>query len=98
VSLSFSENAYIKSMQVDGGAPDSEVIDLSRGVGGSKLKIIIGRNGGQIEGALSAGATVILAENPDDSRYRTYAAAGKQYRFTGLHPGKYRLMAAATGV
>jgi hypothetical protein len=24
------------------------------------------------------------------------ASAGKQYRFTGLHPGKYRLMAAAT--
>jgi hypothetical protein len=90
------ENAYIKSVQVDGGAPGGDVIDLSHGVAGSKVKIIIGRNGGQIEGTLSAGATIILAESPDDSRHITYAAAGKLYRFTGLHPGKYRLMATAT--
>ena len=90
------ENDYIKSVQVDGSAPGGEVIDLSGGVAGSKLKIIISRNGGQIEGTLSTGATIILAENPDDSRNMTYVAAGKQYRFTGLHPGKYRLMAAAT--
>jgi hypothetical protein len=89
------ENAYIKSVQVNSGA-GGDVIDLSRGVAGSKLKIIISRNGGQIEGTLSAGATVILAESPDDSRHVTYAAADKQYRFTGLHPGKYRLIAAAT--
>ncbi len=90
-----SENAYIKSVQVNGGAPGGDVIDLSRGVAGSKLKIIIGRNGGQIDGTLSAAATVILAESPDDSRHIMYVAAGKQYRFTGLHPGKYRLMATA---
>jgi hypothetical protein len=90
------ENAYIKSVQVDGGARGGDVIDLSRGVAGSKLKIIIGRNGGQIEGTISTGATIILAENPDDSRNITYVAAGKKYRFSGLHPGKYRLMAAAT--
>jgi hypothetical protein len=77
---------------VDGG----DEIDLSHGVAGSKLRIVISRNGGQIEGTLSAGATVILAESPDDSRHVTYAAAGKQYRFTGLHPGKYRLIATAT--
>jgi hypothetical protein len=90
------ENAYIKSVQVGGGAPGGDVIDLSGGVAGSKVKIIIGRNGGQIEGTPSAGATIILAESPDDSRHITYAAAGHQYRFTGLHPGKYRLMATAT--
>lgn len=92
------ENDYIKSVQVDGGAPGGDVIDLSRGVAGSKLQIIISRNGGQIEGTLSTGATIILAENPDDSRNMTYVAAGKQYRFTGLHPGKYRLIASARGV
>ena len=90
------ENAYIKWAQVNSGTGAGDVIDLSRGVAGSKLKIIISRNGGQIEGTLSAGATVILAESPDDSRHVTYAAADKQYRFTGLHPGKYRLIATAT--
>jgi hypothetical protein len=92
------ENAYIKSVQVDGGAPGGDLIDLSRGVAGSKLKIIVSRNGGQIVGTPSTDATIVLAENPDDSRNMTYVAAGKQYRFTGLHPGKYRLMAAARGV
>jgi Carboxypeptidase regulatory-like domain len=90
------ENAYLKSVRVNGGGSGGDVVDLSRGVAGSSMKVVISRNGAQIEGTVSAGATVILAENPGDSRHITYAAAEKQYRFTGLHPGKYRLIASAT--
>jgi hypothetical protein len=95
------ENAYIESVQVDGGPPGGEVVDLSRGVAGSNLKITIGLNGGQIEGALSgtgSGATIAFVESPDDigQRNTTYVMAGKQYRFTGIRPGKYRLIVAST--
>ena len=88
-------------MQVDGGAPGPDVIDLSRGVAGSKVKIVIGRNGGQMEGTLSGegeGATIALVETAEDigQRNTTWAAAGKRYRFTGLRPGKYRLIGAST--
>jgi hypothetical protein len=97
------ENAYIKAVQVDGGEPGLDVIDLSRGVVGSKVKIVIGRNGGQMEGTLlgagEGGATIALVETVDDIGYRntTYVPVGKRYRFTGLRPGKYRLIVASTG-
>ena len=95
------ENAYIKSVQLDGGVPGGEVVDLSRGVAGSNLKITIGLNGGQIKGTVSvdgSGATIAFVETADDigQRNTTYVMAGKQYRFTGLHPGKYRLIVAPT--
>jgi hypothetical protein len=96
-----AENAYIKSVQLDGGALGGEVVDLSRGVVGSNLKITIGLNGGYIEGTVSgdgSGATIAFVETADDigQRNTTYVMAGKQYRFTGLHPGKYRLIVAPT--
>ena len=95
------QNAYIKSVQLDGGAPGGEVVDLSRGVAGSNLKITIGLNGGHIEGTVSGdgpGATIAFVETADDigQRNTTYVMKGKQYRFTGLHPGKYRLIVAPT--
>ena len=95
------ENAYIKSVQLDGGVPGGEVVDLSRGVAGSNLKITIGLNGGHIEGTVSvdgSGATIAFVETADDigQRNTTYVMAGKQYRFTGLHPAKYRLIVAPT--
>ena len=68
---------------------------------GSNLKITIGLNGGNIEGTVSvdgSGATIAVVETADDigQRNTTYVMAGKQYRFTELHPGKYRLMVAPT--
>ena len=95
------QNAYIKSVQVDDGVPGGEVVDLSRGVAGSNLKITIGINGGHIEGTVSvdgSGATIAFVETADDigQRNTIYVMAGKQYHFTGLRSGKYRLIVAPT--
>jgi hypothetical protein len=97
------ENGFIKSVQADGEPASDGVVDLSRGVDAAKLKVTIGLNGGQIEGRLSAeggesspvrGATIVLADGLDEigNRNRTSVDAGKRYRVSGLHPGKYRFI------
>lgn len=95
------ENAFLKSVRLDGSEIADGLVDLSRGVAGSNLKILIGLNGGQVEGTVAiapgskaSGAIVILAATPDDIRRNINAGVevGKKYRFTGLRPGKYRLI------
>jgi hypothetical protein len=72
------------------------VLDLSRGIAGTTLKVIVSLNGARIEGAASAPAIVVLADSLEDIQANDVksapVAAGKKYRFTGLHPGKYRLI------
>jgi hypothetical protein len=68
-------------------------------VGGARLKVTVGLNGGQVEGTVLgedgkpfAGpvAFVYLAATADDIDY----AGGKpKFSFDGLRPGKYRLFA-----
>ena len=97
---SLPENGYLKRIRVDGSAVDGDVIDLSRGIAGTNLEITISLNGGQIEGKLpgaaESGVMILLATTPDDVRKRRgsrVSAGGSPYKFTGLRPGKYRLIA-----
>jgi hypothetical protein len=99
---SLPENAFVKTVRVNGTPSTGDAIDLSGGVAGAKLNIIIGLNGGQIEGTVSVyggdnssgGATVVLADALDDigSGRRVGVEAGKKYKFAGLRPGKYRFI------
>jgi hypothetical protein len=95
------ENAFLKSVRLDGAEIVGAAVDLSRGVAGSNLKILIGLNGGQVEGTVAiapgskaSGAIVILAATPDDigRNINVGVEVGKKYRFTSLRPGKYRLI------
>ncbi len=98
------ENAYLKSVRLDGvEAPDGE-LDLSRAAQGSSLKILVSPNGGQIEGKLldkdgeplgAMPAMVILAADPReiDLERSLKTTEDGTYRFQGIRPGKYRLLA-----
>jgi Protein of unknown function (DUF1416) len=96
------ENAFIKTVSADGGAVADTVVDLSRGVRGSKIKITIGLNGGTVEGTVSSEsgkpaccAMVVLAAKIEEvNDYMKSVKAGERYRFAGLRPGKYRLIVA----
>jgi len=92
------ENAFIKSVKLDGVEAKDGVLDLSGGVGEAKVKITLSRNGGQVEGSVlseSPLAYVALAARKDDIDRTAIKAvvAGEKFRYTGLRPGKYRLMA-----
>jgi len=97
---SLPENAFIKSVTADGAAVAGSVIDLSRGVNGSKIKVTIGLNGASIEGTVTSEngkpdccAMVVLADSIEDvNDYMKSVRGGEKFRFTGLHPGKYRLI------
>jgi hypothetical protein len=100
------ENAYIKSMQMDGAALRSGEIDLSRGAGGSHLKLVIGANGGQISGAVpdkdgqplrNTPVEIRLlnspsGDDPPEQQVRGLVIEGR-YGIRNLRPGKYWLLA-----
>ena len=97
---SLPENAFIKSVSVDGKTLAYTVLDLSAGVNGAKVKVTIGLNGGSIEGTVSSEdgkpvccAMVVVADSIEHvNDHMKSVASGKTYRFSGLRPGKYRLI------
>ncbi|MGD1069879.1 MAG: carboxypeptidase-like regulatory domain-containing protein [Bryobacteraceae bacterium] len=98
------ENGFIQSVKLDNIESKDDVVDLSRGVNGAHIKVTVNPNGGQLEGAVlgengsprpATLAFVVLAATPeqiDDGHLQTIEPGGK-FRYTGLRPGKYRLMA-----
>jgi len=102
------ENGYLKSVRLDGvEAPDGE-LDLSRGAQGLSLKIVVGRNGGQIQGKLldkdgeplgAVPAMVLLVADPKeiDLERALKTVEDGTYRFQAIRPGKYRLLAFDPG-
>ncbi len=99
------ENAYLKSVRLDGVEVPDGKLDLSRGAQGSSLRIVVSRNGGQISGKLldksgeAVGAMpvmVLLVADPKDidfERSSNKMVEDGTYRFQGIRPGKYRLLA-----
>lgn len=101
-----AENAYIKTMELDGAESSNGEIDLSRGSAGSLLKVVVGVNGGQISGAIldKDGQPMIhtLAEirllnspsgedPPASEQVRAISPDGR-YSIRNLRPGKYWLL------
>jgi hypothetical protein len=97
---SLPESAFIKSVSIDEAPLPGDVIDLSRGVNGAKIKIAISLNGASVEGAVSSEdgkpaccAMVVIADSIEHvNDHMMGVQGGKTYRFTGLRPGKYRLI------
>jgi Carboxypeptidase regulatory-like domain len=94
------ENAFIKSVSADGAAAAGGVVDLSSGVRGSKIKITVGLNGASVEGTVSSESAkpdccsmVVLADSVANvNDHMKPVRGGAKFRFTGLHPGRYRLI------
>jgi hypothetical protein len=97
------ENAYIKSLVFGGAETLPGDLDLSKGAGGSNLKVIVSRNGGQITGTISDknglplnGRRVFVVLAADANSFATWQSAvtsDSTFAFHGIRPGKYRLFA-----
>jgi len=98
------ENAYLKSVRLDGAEAPGGELDLSRGAQGSLLRVVVSPNGGQVEGKLldkdgePVGAvpvmTLLVADPKDIDLERSLKVVEEgTYRFQGIRPGKYRLLA-----
>jgi hypothetical protein len=102
--LPMPENGFVKSVKLDNVETKDDVLDLSRGVGGTRIKVTGSRNGGQVEGAVLGEdgetlhipfAFVFFAETPKEIDFDRLnpVEAGAKFKFRALRPGKYRLMA-----
>ena len=98
------ENAYLKSVRLDGAEAADGRLDLSRGAQGSSLRIVVSRNGGQVSGKLldqngepvgTVPLMVLVAADGQEIDVDRSAITVEDgtYRFQGLRPGKYRLLA-----
>jgi hypothetical protein len=102
------ENAYVQSIKLDGAALADQELDLSRGVRGSHLKIIVSRKGAEIAGNIvdkdgkrvdNAFGVVLLAENGKEisadlrSQHIARVEPEGHYVLHGVPPGKYHLLA-----
>ena len=101
--LPLPANAFIKSVRLGDAEASDEWLDLSRGVSGASIQVTLSRNGGQVVGKVlgddgeplhGSQTYVILSASPEDfgpQNVRPVDAESK-FKFTGLHPGKYRLI------
>jgi hypothetical protein len=100
------ENAFIKSVKLEGNESPDGLLDLSRGVKGANVRVTLSRNGGRVEGSvldaegeprIPLAHVNILASADDTDRIdresARIVAAGEKFSFSGLRPGRYRLIA-----
>ncbi len=89
------ETAFIKSIKIGSVEWNTGRIDLSNGVHGAQMDVLVSGNGGQIEGTVATeeGSVLAVLAGEDDDLNVRQTDAGSKFRFTGLHPGKYRLVA-----
>jgi protocatechuate 3,4-dioxygenase beta subunit len=95
------ENGYVGSVALD-GVPQPTALDLSRG--GSRLKVVLGRNAGTISGTVvdkegqpitNTLGVVLLVQDPEhpDFAKNEIMDSGGRYTFKSVAPGKYWLLA-----
>ena len=97
------ENAYIKSIKAGAAEVQDGLVDLSHGIAGAEIHITLSRNGGRVEGRVlgedgqpfGGSALVMLQESADtlDAKGMKPTESGDKFSYSGLHPGKYRIMA-----
>ena len=91
-----------KAMTLDNQPAADQVLDLSQGAGGSRVKITVNRAGGRISGRIldkdgepAMGLImVLLVTGPKDvDENSANRVSDGKYSFKGIRPGKYRLFA-----
>jgi len=101
------ENAYLKSVRLNDEETPENDLDLTRPAPASSLKIVVSRNGGQLSGKLldqngeplgATPAAVLLVADPKkiDLERSFKVVEDGTYRFAGVRPGKYKLLAIDT--
>jgi hypothetical protein len=96
------ENGYLKEVALDGKAVPDNVLDFTQGVGGSRLRITVSRNGAQISGRVLGkdgepviGLVTVLfgtdAKHLNDDN-PPMVRDGK-FSLKAIRPGKYRIVA-----
>ncbi|MEI9976053.1 MAG: carboxypeptidase-like regulatory domain-containing protein [Ignavibacteriota bacterium] len=96
------EDAYLKEVSIDGKPLPDRILDFTQGVAGSRLKLTVDRNGGQISGRIlgkdgepAVGMIMVLigidVKHLDEGN-GARTTQGK-YSFKALRPGKYRIVA-----
>jgi hypothetical protein len=101
--LPLPENAYLKSVKVDNTDASDGVIDFSRGVNRASLRVTISLGAATLEGGVIGSDSkpapnhglVFLGTTPERMDFDHLKSSGPDgsFRFTGLPPGKYRLIA-----
>ncbi len=97
-------NGYIRSTELDGTVLPEREVDFAAGVQGSRLKITLGRDGGQLSGTVldkggkplaNTVAMVILAADRDHiaPNQDGLVREGGKYSFQGIRPGRYLVFA-----
>jgi protocatechuate 3,4-dioxygenase beta subunit len=100
------ENAYIQSVTLDNRPAADNILDLSRGIKGSHIKITVSRDGAQVSGTvldkdgqplLSPLDMVFLVTDPKQLREmqpdNQHRVTEGKYMIKAIRPGKYRLFA-----
>ena len=96
------ENAYLKTVLLDGAALTGGVLDFSGGVHASQLKIVVSPNGARLSGTVRdkrgesvAGGMfiVMLSDGSENILPAEPDAAHSSYSFKALRPGKYHMAA-----
>ena len=98
------EGTYVKTVRADTSESRDGTLDLSKGVAGVRVKILVSAGAGTIEGRiLNADGTVaespvlyaLLAESPDDLNLGDLKpiTGSATYSIKNIRPGKYRLFA-----
>ncbi|HWZ45117.1 MAG TPA: carboxypeptidase-like regulatory domain-containing protein [Candidatus Saccharimonadales bacterium] len=105
------ENAYIKTVGMNGRPVEDGILDFTNGADGASLKITVSANGGQVSGRVvdqegedssSIGEVVMFREQEGvvdfDHLYSTERNSDGRYVIHGLPPGRYRLLAIPRGI
>ena len=100
------ETAYVKTLEIDGAAANSDLLDLSNAAKGVTANIVIGRNGAAMSGrVLDANGgrmetnvvAIWLIKEFDEilstGNGTTQATPDGKYALNGVAPGRYKLLA-----
>jgi hypothetical protein len=82
-------NSYISEVKLDSAIVE-EALDLSDGVHGSKLKVTVSPDGGELSGVVQSEAPASVFLDPGHS---VKTAPDGTYIIHGIRPGKYGLYA-----
>lgn len=95
-------NSYVKEIRLDGAVVNGD-LDLSNGVKGSKLKIVVSPDGGEISGAVlsadggrsidSRAQVCVFARGETKATHCQAVADDGTYTLHALRPGKYGIVA-----
>ena len=101
-----AENAYIKTLEIDGAAVTNGMADLSKVARGAGAKVTLGSNGAQISGRVldsngermpTSLVMIFLVRDPEDIPLTGNGSAQStpdgKYTIKAVVPGKYRIFA-----